>query len=127
MIVLDTSGWIEYFTDGPLADDYEPHIINPSEILTPTIVVYEFYKKVKRERGICEANLGLSKMAKTTIVYLDESLALADADVSNTYKTAMADSIIYAVARSHGAQLVTSDSDLKDLPDVLYLPKPPKP
>jgi predicted nucleic acid-binding protein len=66
-------------------------------------------------------------MSKTTIVHLDDSLALAAADVSNTYKTAMADSIIYATARRYGCQLITSDSDLQSLPGVIYLPKPPKP
>ena len=36
---------------------------------------------------------------------------------------AMADAIILASALSTGAELVTSDSDLKGLPSVRYLPK----
>jgi predicted nucleic acid-binding protein len=66
-------------------------------------------------------------MSKTTIVALDERIALTAADVSNTYETAMADSIIYATARMYGCRLITSDDDPQGLAGVLYLPKPPKP
>jgi predicted nucleic acid-binding protein len=34
---------------------------------------------------------------------------------------AMADAIVYATAQDHGAQLVTGDADLKDLPGVVYV------
>ena len=35
----------------------------------------------------------------------------------------MADAIIYATARAHGAELVTTDADLADLPGVTFLDK----
>jgi hypothetical protein len=44
-ILLDSSGWIEFFTGGPLADRYSGYFSSRYEIITPTIVLYEVYKK----------------------------------------------------------------------------------
>ena len=49
-LVVDSSGWIEFFTNGKLAAKYTGHLKNPEKILTPTIVLYEVYKNIKRER-----------------------------------------------------------------------------
>ena len=44
MIVVDSSGWIEFFTDGPKAGVYARYLQEPEEIFTPAVVVYEVYK-----------------------------------------------------------------------------------
>ena len=51
MILLDSYGWIEYFTEGPLTGKYAKYIEEVSEENTviPTIIVYEVYKKIKGE------------------------------------------------------------------------------
>ena len=49
MIVVDSSGWVEFFTDGPLADDYASKLRNLSAVMTPVIVLYEVYKRLKRD------------------------------------------------------------------------------
>jgi predicted nucleic acid-binding protein len=124
VIVIDSSGWIEYFMDEPLADDYEQYILNPSEIITPTIAIYEVYKRLNRELGEDNADLAPAKMLQTNVVPLNDYLAMEAANTSLTTKLAMADAIIYTTAQEYGVQLVTSDSDLQNLPGVLYLPKP---
>jgi predicted nucleic acid-binding protein len=50
-----------------------------------------------------------------------EERALAAADVSLAHGLAMADSLVYATARRHRAQLVTADADLEDLPDAVVI------
>ena len=50
-ILLDSSGWIEFFTDGPRADRYTVYLTSRYRLMTPTIVLHEVYKKIKRERG----------------------------------------------------------------------------
>ena len=50
-VLLDSSGWIEFFTGGPLAERYAPYLTSRHQLITPTIVLYEVYKKIKRERG----------------------------------------------------------------------------
>lgn len=123
MILVDSSGWIDFFTDGGNAAKYGSYLEKLSEIVTPTIVLYEVYKLVKRERTEEEALLAAAQIQKTRIVPLSDSLALAAADVSLEFRLAMADSIVYATARAENAELVTSDSDLRDLPGVTFLPK----
>lgn len=41
----------EFFTGGPLADRYAAYLTPRYQVITPTIVLYEVYKKIRRERG----------------------------------------------------------------------------
>ncbi len=123
MILVDSSGWIEFFTDGGNAERYGSYLEEPSQVITPTVVLYEVYKIVKRERTEEEALLAAAQIQKTRIVPLSESLALAAADVSLELRLAMADSIVYATAQAENAELVTSDKDLRGLPGVTFVAK----
>lgn len=119
--LVDSSGWIEFFSGGPLADRYTSYLKDPTQLITPTIVLYEVYKKIKRELGEEKALLAAGQLSATQIISLTDSLALLAADISLKYGLAMADAIVYATAQDHKAQLITSDADLKDLPSVKYI------
>ena len=106
--------------DGPLAGIYAQHLKHPNDVLTPTIVLYEVYKVVKRRRSEEEALTAAAQMGKTQLVPLNDTVALTAADASLTYQLAMADAIVYATALTHKAKLVTSDADLASLPGVVY-------
>jgi len=121
--VVDSAGWLEFFADGPLAGAYAVHISNLAEILTPVIVVYEVYRLLKRERGDEEALIAVAQLAKTQVVPVTVTLALTAADLGLEHGLAMADSLVYATARSMGAELITSDADFATLPGVTYLEK----
>jgi predicted nucleic acid-binding protein len=123
MIVVDSSGWIEFFTGGANAGAYGSYLEKVSQLITPTVVLYEVYKLIKRERTEEEALLAVAQIQKTRLVPLSESVALAAADVSLDFRLAMSDAIVYATARGEDAELVTSDKDLQGLPGVRYLPK----
>ena len=43
MNVVDSSGWLEYFADGSNADFFAPAIENVSELIVPTINLYEVF------------------------------------------------------------------------------------
>lgn len=120
-VLLDSSGWIEFFTGGPLAERYAPYLTSRHQLITPTIVLYEVYKKIKRERGEETALLFAGRLSATQMVQLTESIALLAADVSLLHGLAMADAIVYATAQDQGAEVVTGDADLKDLPGVVYI------
>jgi predicted nucleic acid-binding protein len=124
MIVVDSSGWLQFLTDGPLADYYAKRLELPTLVITPAIVVYEVYKHSKRLRGEDGALDALAAMRNTRIVPVDEELALTAADVSVELKLAMADSIILATARKFDSELVSSDDDFKEVPGVTYIPVP---
>ena len=57
MVVVDSSGWIEFFSDGPKAGAFARYLKKTDNIVTPTVVLYEVYRKIKRERGESLARL----------------------------------------------------------------------
>ena len=118
---MDSSGWIEFFTGGPLAERYAAYFVSRYERITPTIVLYEIYKKIKREKGEETALLFSGQLSATHVVQLTGSIAYLAADLSLRHGLAMADAIVYATARDQDAQVVTGDADLKDLPGVIYV------
>jgi len=124
VIVVDSSGWLEYLTDGPLATEYARRLRHHSSVLTPAIVLYEVYKHSKRLRGEEGAIDAVAAMRKTNIIPLTEEVALVAADLSIELKLAMADAIVLATARLHDAEVITSDADFANIPGVVYLPKP---
>jgi len=125
VIVVDSSGWVEFFTDGPLANEYATRLRSLSTIVTPVIVVYEVYKRLKRDLSEDDAIVAVSAMQRTRIVAIDQELALTAADLSLEHDLAMADALVLATARKFQAELVTSDRDFERVPGVVYLPKKP--
>ncbi|HJT15826.1 MAG TPA: type II toxin-antitoxin system VapC family toxin [Thermoanaerobaculia bacterium] len=123
MILVDSSGWVEYFVDGPLADAYAARLRTPANLITPTIVLYEVYKRLQRDLTPRHANTAVAAMRRTEIVPLDAELALRAADLSMAERLSMADAIVLATARARGAELVTSDADFKNVTGVTYLSK----
>jgi predicted nucleic acid-binding protein len=125
LISIDSYGWIEYFADGPLADSYAPFIekSNAENTVTPTIVVYEVYRKIKNTKGEQKALEAYAQMSQTKIIELDSTLSLEAADVSLTTGLGMADSIIVATAKAYNAEIITSDKHLKDTKRVKFISK----
>lgn len=123
MIVIDSSGWLEFFSDGPHAEKFANQLSEPEHVLTPTIAIYEVYKWIKRERSEEEAMSAAATMKKTQVVELSEQLALTAADLSLAHKLPMADAIILATARAHEAEVMTTDSDFEGIPGVTVLSK----
>jgi predicted nucleic acid-binding protein len=123
MIIVDSCGWLEWFTNGILADKYEKYLADHENMIMPAIVLFEVYKVLKREVGEEKALIAAGYMKNSTIIPLDETLALSAADIALQESLAMADAVIVAAARAHSCKIITSDSDLKDQPDVVYMPK----
>jgi toxin FitB len=120
-VLLDSSGWIEFFTGGPLAERYGSYLSPRYQLITPTIVLYEVYKKIKRERGEETALLFAGRLSATQVIPLTDSIAFLAADLSLRHGLAMADAIVYATAKDQEAEVVTGDADLKNLPGVVYV------
>jgi predicted nucleic acid-binding protein len=120
-VLLDSSGWIEFFTGGPLAERYSVYLTPRYQVITPTIVLYEVYKKIKRERGEEAALLFTGRLRATHVIQLTESIASLAADLSLRHGLAMADAVVYATAKDQEAEVVTGDADLKDLPGVIHV------
>lgn len=126
MNVLDSSGWIEYFEDGPNADIFEPVALDTRNLIVPTIALYEVFKFTLRNRDEKDAHRVVATMRRGRVVVIDESLAYSAAKLGLTHLLAMADSLILAVAREYDALLWTQDDDFQFIPGVRYFAKPGK-
>ncbi len=123
MNVLDSSGWLEYFADGPNAEAFAPVIGNLAELLVPTISIYEVFKRVLTQRSEREALESAALMQQGEVVDLSVSVALDAARISAAEKLPLADSVILATARAWGAMLWTQDSDFEGKAGVKFVPK----
>jgi predicted nucleic acid-binding protein len=118
LILVDSSGWIEYLAARPKADKFAPYIEGDEPFVTSVIQVYEIYKVVRRDISEERATESISALHATRIEPLAESLALEAADIALEYGLPMADAITFATARKHGADIITADSDFDGLPGV---------
>ncbi len=121
MILVDSSGWIEYLAERPKADLFAPYIEGSEPLVSSAIQVYEIYKVVRRDVNEERAIEAVSALRTTTIEPLVEALALEAADIALEYGLAMADAMIYATASRHEAEIVTGDADFDGLPRVTLI------
>ena len=123
MNVVDSSGWLEYFTDGPNAAAFAKPIEATAKLIVPTLSIFEVFKRVMTQRGEDVALEAAALMRQGRVVPLDDALALEAARLSVAHRLPMADSIILATALAHRATLWTQDADFENLAGVRYLPK----
>lgn len=123
MNVVDSSGWLEYFADGPNAGFFAPAIEDTKELIVPSISLYEVFKRVLQQRGENAALQAAALMQQGRLCDLTGPLALAAANLSIEESLPMADSIMLATARASGAILWTQDADFASIPDVKYIAK----
>jgi predicted nucleic acid-binding protein len=123
MILVDTCGWVEWLADGALADTFQPYLEDAEALVVPTIVQFELYKWLERNRGDEAAMKAIARTTRSRVVDLDTSTALLAAELSRDHGLSVVDAVIYASARKHKIDLVTSDDHFEGLPGVTYFPK----
>jgi len=123
MNVLDSSGWLEYFSEGANTRFFSPVALDTKNLLVPSICIYEVFKKALTQFGEETALQTITVMSLGQVVDLDRDLAVSAAQLSLETKLAMADSIILATAQAHAAVLWTQDEHFKNIPGVQYIEK----
>ena len=123
MNVVDSSGWLEYFADGPNAEFFAEAIENVEELIVPVISLYEVFKRVYQQRGENEALQAVAVMMQGQVVELTSSLALDAAKMSIDLQLPLADSLILTTARAQGALLWTQDADFEGIENVKFIAK----
>ena len=123
MNIVDTSGWLEYLADSPLADNYAAAIENTEELLVPSIVLYEVFKKISLAYDENSAFQAIGQLKQGRVLPVDEAIALYAGKASIEKRLPMADALIYATAVLHEATIFTQDAHFKDLPQVKYFAK----
>ena len=94
MNVVDSSGWLEYFADGPNADFFAAGIENVPELVVPSISIYEVFKRVLQQRCEGDALQAVAVKQQGLVVDLDAALVLQAARISADSGLPMADSVI---------------------------------
>ena len=123
MKVLDTCIWIESVLATATGKRYEPMLLDPSQLIVPTLVHYELRRWALREYSAEHANNIQAGLQATTAAPFEEVIALHAADLATSHKLTTADAIIYATALRYKATLVTCDAHFQGLPNVDYMPK----
>ena len=123
MNVVDSSGWIEYFTRGENAPFFIPPVQDLENLLIPTVCIYEVFKRLLVERDEDAALLSVGLMSQGREIALERKIAIDAAHISREAKLAMADSIILATARAYDATLWTQDAHFKGMDGVKYIEK----
>ncbi len=123
MIVLDSSCWLEYFRDGPHANQYAPVIEGAGKAIVPVIVLHEVFKVVMRTANEDSALAVAGVLQQFPVIPVEENIAMYSARLGQEYGLAMADSMILATAHIHHATLWTQDADFKGIAHVKYFGK----
>lgn len=123
MVLVDTCGWIDWLTDGELAENYRPYLETPESLVVPSSLQFELYKWICRERNEATALEVIALTEAGRVVNLTTSLALFAADLALEHRLSFADAIIYATARNASVPLVTSDSPFRGLTGVAWFEK----
>lgn len=121
MNVVDSSGWIEFFEEGPQEQVFYDVIKDGGTLLVPTVCLSEVYRVVRRRRGIPDAVASVGFMQRFRVVDLTADIALSAGEIGSTEGLAFADSLILATSRHFGATLWTQDSDFKEIEGVRYI------
>ena len=120
MNLVDSCGWLEYFSDGSKAPFYLGALFGESTLIVPTICIYEVIRKSIRVFGEEKAEYAASHMLRGLVVDLDPALAAYAAELGIEHKLPLADSVILATARAHNATIWTQDEHFRHIDGVRF-------
>ena len=120
-VLIDSNIWIEYFIKGKKDEKCAP-LIERATIehnITPSIILFEVFKKLNQQKGIEVAIKSVSYICnQTTIIDMDQIVAVKAAKISNEHQLHMADAMIKATAEINHARLFTMDTHFTGLENV---------
>lgn len=123
MNVVDSCGWLEYFSDGSNAEEFSKPIKETDSLIVPTLCMYEVFKVALREKGEDAALQAVAIMKQGQEVNLNSNLAIQAAKTSLDLRMPMADAIILTTARIYRATVWTQDDDFAGINGVKYFQK----
>lgn len=123
MNVVDSSGWIEYFLDSSRADLFAAAVEDVTELLVPVVCIYEVHKILNHKLPAGAVLSCLDVMRQGRVLDLTDRRAVAAAQIAGKHKLAMADAVIYSMAREFDATLWTQNVVYATLMGVKYFEK----
>ena len=125
MFCVDSSGWIEFFLGSTAGRTFKPIIEQTARLIVPAISVFEVHRFLSRTSTIAVREEAIELMCRSTVVELTAARAIAASNVAQKHCLAIADAIMYSIAREFSATFWTQDVDYKDLPGVSHHAKDP--
>ncbi len=120
MNVVDSSGWIEYFLDTASADNFAAAIEQTDQLIVPALSFFEVHRFLSRTVDAVQRDTCLDIMRRSKVIDLNVERAIAASNIIQKHRLAMADAVMYSIAREFKATFWTQDVDYKDLPGVSY-------
>ncbi|MES2944699.1 MAG: type II toxin-antitoxin system VapC family toxin [Pseudomonadota bacterium] len=124
MNCVDSSGWIEFFLGSQAGLIYKPIIEQTALLIVPAISIYEVHRFLSRATPVASRDEYLELMCRSTVAELTVARAIAASEAAQKHRLAMADAIMYSIAREFGATFWTQDIDYQGLPGVNFFPRP---
>ena len=118
--MFDSSAWIEYFAGTELGLNVKHHIEGSESIFTPSIALLEIKNKYMQEKRRWQKRIEFISQ-RSTIVNLDDQIALLGADMKQRYGLYAIDAVVYASSSMTKSKLLTKDHHFKGLKDVVLL------
>lgn len=105
---------------GSNAPDFARPIQDVRNLVVPTVCLHDVYRRMFRQEGEVAALGVVAAMMEGRLVDLNAELAILAARLGLEHRLPLADSIIYATARSRAATVWTMDADFEGLEGVRY-------
>jgi toxin FitB len=120
MNLVDSTGWLAFFSEGKNAAVFGIPIQNVDTLLVPTIIMHEVFKVLLRESGEQNAMIAHAHMQLGKSIDLTPELAIAASRISLEYNLPITDSIVLASAQSLNAVIWTQEEHFKGIRNVKY-------
>lgn len=120
MNVVDASGWLEYFSDGPDAAFFAQVLQETETLLVPTVTILEVFRRICRSHGEGAALQAAAAMQQGTVVPLDTPAALEAGRLAVSHDVSASAGAVLAVAERHSATVWTMDERVRHAPGVRY-------
>lgn len=116
--VVDSSGWIEFFSGGSHKDFFSTVVRNTRQLIVPTVVLYEVQRYLVRAIGERQAVTLIAVMRHAHVADLTADIAIEATRLSLLHHLPMANAIILSTARAHNAVLWSLDKDFAGIKGV---------
>lgn len=120
MFCVDSSGWIEFFVGSTAGRTFKPIVEQTARLVVPAVSIFEVHRFLSRTATVTVRDAAIEVMCRSTVIDLTNERAIAASDIAQKYRLAMADAVMYSIAREFKATFWTQDIDYKDLPGVSY-------
>jgi len=123
MNLVDSSGWLEYFSGAENSERFASPLQDTSTLIVPVITLYEVFKVVMRESTENDVLQAVVAMQQGKVIELTTLIAMDASRLSLKHGLPMANSIILSTARMFDCLIWTQDADIAGLPGVKFFPE----